>query len=217
MLAGTNSKARPSKSPGVSPKLQPPAASEVEPVIVIDSREQEPLSFSRFRTVAGTLKTGDYSILGLESMFSIERKSLADLVSCCCAGNRQRFERELHRLRGYRFKRLLIVGSEEDILAGRYRSAINPKAVLASLFAFEARYDLPVVFRSTTEDAARQIERWAYWFSREIFRASNNLTKSSRSEHPRRAKELVTPTGLAPVRSGPVELDENNDPKGLTF
>jgi hypothetical protein len=31
--------------------------------------------------------------------------------------NRERFERELHRLRGYRFKRLLVVGSEAEILA----------------------------------------------------------------------------------------------------
>ena len=38
-----------------------------------------------------------------------------ELVACCMGDNRVRFERELHRLRGYRFKRLLIVGSEKDI------------------------------------------------------------------------------------------------------
>jgi DNA excision repair protein ERCC-4 len=59
--------------------------------------------------------------------------------------NRARFERELHRLRGYRFKRLLVVGSEAEILAGQYHSDIKPNAVLATLCAFEVRYDLPVV------------------------------------------------------------------------
>jgi hypothetical protein len=45
--------------------------------------------------------------------------------------NRERFERELHRLRGYRFKRLFVVGSEAAILAGQYHSNIKPNAVLA--------------------------------------------------------------------------------------
>jgi ERCC4-type nuclease len=169
----------PSRPPG---RIKAP--SECEPIIVIDSREQAPLTFSRFTTVAGTLQTGDYSILGLESMFAVERKSLPDLVACCCAGNREQFERELHRLRGFRFKRLLIVGGEQDILAERYRSNIRPQSVIATLGAFEVRYDLPVVFKPTPEAAAAQIERWAHWFSREILRAATNLTKAT--------KELAT-------------------------
>lgn len=89
--------------------------------------------------------SGDYSVAGLEDLFSIERKTVADLVGCCMGDNRERFERELHRLRGYRFKRLLVVGSEAEILAGQYHSNINPKAVMATLCAFEVRYDVPTV------------------------------------------------------------------------
>src|SRR4030081_926981 len=85
-----------------------------EPIIVVDTREQEPLVFSRLRSVSGTLITGDYSVKGLECLFAIERKSIGDLVACCMGENRQRFERELHRLRGFRFARLLVVGSEEE-------------------------------------------------------------------------------------------------------
>ena len=57
-------------------------------------------------------------------------------------------------MRGYRFKRLLIVGSEAEILAGHYHSKITPKAVPASVCAFEVRYDLPVVFVPTAQEAA---------------------------------------------------------------
>jgi hypothetical protein len=46
----------------------------LEVTIVVDSREQDPLPFTRFKTVSGNLLTGDYSVLGLESWFSIERK-----------------------------------------------------------------------------------------------------------------------------------------------
>ena len=96
--------------------------------------------------------------------------------------SRQRFERELHRLRGFRFKRLLIVGTEEEILSGRYHSNIKPQAVMATLGAFEARYDLPVVFRPSPELAAAQIERWAWYFSREVVEVVNNLWRSARQE-----------------------------------
>jgi DNA excision repair protein ERCC-4 len=140
-----------------------------EPVIVVDTREQEPLSFTRLKSVRGTLQTGDYSIGGLEDLFSVERKTVADLVGCCMGDNRERFERELHRLRGYRFKRLLVVGGEAEILAGQYHSNIKPKAVMATLCAFEVRYDIPVVFVPSPEDGARLVERWSFYFAREVY------------------------------------------------
>jgi len=153
-----------------------------EPVIVIDTREQDPLAFGRLQSIRGTLQTGDYSIRGLEEQFAVERKSISDLVGCCMGDSRQRFERELHRLRGFRFKRLLIVGTEEEILSGRYHSNIKPQAVMATLGAFEARYDLPVVFRPSPELAAAQIERWAFWHAREVVEQVNNLWRSARQE-----------------------------------
>lgn len=131
---------------------------DVRPVIVIDTREQTPLTFTSLASQRGTLTTGDYAPLGAEELFSIERKTIADLVACCMGANRDRFFRELHRLRGYKFKRLLIVGTVADIEAGRYQSSITPKAVLASLGAIEARFDVPVVFSATPEEAALKIE-----------------------------------------------------------
>jgi DNA excision repair protein ERCC-4 len=77
--------------------------------------------------------TGDYSVAGLENLFAVERKSIFDLVGCCMGQNRERFERELHRIRGFRFKCLLIVGTKEQIQKGNYCSHIKPQAVLATL------------------------------------------------------------------------------------
>jgi DNA excision repair protein ERCC-4 len=150
-----------------------------EPVIVIDTREQDPLIFERLASVRGTLTTGDYSVAGLEQSFSIERKTVSDLVACCMGENRQRFERELHRLRGFRFKRLLVVGSEAEILAGRYHSNIKPTAVLATVYAFEMRYDLPVVFVPTAQAGARLVERWAFYFARETVSTVNDLWRAN--------------------------------------
>lgn len=138
------------------------------PVVVVDTREQTPLPFRNLPTIAGTLATGDYSFLGGEELFTVERKSLADLTGCCCGDNRARFERELHRLRGYRFKRLLVVGSMDAIEGHRYASKVHPHAVRGSLAAWEVRYDIPVIFAPDPAAAAVLVERWVAYYAREI-------------------------------------------------
>jgi ERCC4-type nuclease len=152
---------------------------DLRPVIVIDTREQEPLTFTRFEAVRDTLYSGDYSVRGLENSFCVERKSLDDIANCCVNSNRDRFEHELHRLRGYQFKRLLIIGTREEIGAGRYHSRVVPKAVLATLGAFEVRYSIPLVFCSSPQEAAAAIERWAFYYSREVMKLAQVLSKSS--------------------------------------
>src|ERR1700716_1306665 len=88
--------------------------------LIQDSREQAPLRFEHLPCIVRGLATADYSIVGFESEFGIERKNVDDIVSCCMGESRQRFERELHRLRGFRFKRLLIQSSRGLIEAQRY-------------------------------------------------------------------------------------------------
>ena len=144
--------------------------------IITDTREQTPLPFSNLPSVPGTLLTGDYSIRGLEHLFAIERKTIDDLVHSVIQ-QRERFEKELHRLRGFQFARLLIIGSEQQIEQGYYRSNANPKAVLHSLHALEVRYSVPVVFNPTPESAALLIERWGYWLAREIFKNASLLNR----------------------------------------
>ena len=152
----------------------------LRPVLVIDTREQLPLPFKRLTSVRDTLTTGDYSFRGGEELFAVERKTVADLVGCCVGENRERFLRELHRLRGYRFKRLLVVGTRAEIEAGTYRSDLSPKAVLATLSAIEARFDTPVVFAATPTDAGERMESWAWWMAREIATSANDLLRGCR-------------------------------------
>ena len=149
------------------------------PVIVCDTREQDPLPFRRLAVIRAGLLTGDYSIAGLEAAFAVERKSIPDLVACCAASNRARFENELHRLRGFRFRRLLVIGSRADIEAGAYRSTIRPAAVLGTLAAFEVRYDCPVVFEPDPASAAGRVETWAWYAAREHVEQVNALLRGT--------------------------------------
>jgi hypothetical protein len=38
---------------------------DAEPIVIIDTREQDPLPFSRLKSQTSTLTTGDYSVAGL--------------------------------------------------------------------------------------------------------------------------------------------------------
>jgi len=48
---------------------------DVRPTVVIDSREQLPFVFTRLESVRSKLQTGDYSYLGGEELFAVERKT----------------------------------------------------------------------------------------------------------------------------------------------
>jgi hypothetical protein len=65
---------------------------------------------------------------------------------------------------------------------GQYHSRIALKAVLATLGAFELRYDLPVVFAETPEAAALQVERWIWWFAYETTVSANDLLRGCEKE-----------------------------------
>jgi DNA excision repair protein ERCC-4 len=156
---------------------------DARPVVVCDTREQDPLPIARLPVIRAGLYTGDYSVAGLECLIAIERKSIPDLVSCCAASNRERFEHELHRLRGFRFRRLLVIGTREEIEAGAYRSTIRPAAVLGTLNAFEVRYDCPVVFADDPAAGAALVERWAWYAAREYVETLNALQRATNTQH----------------------------------
>lgn len=67
-----------------------------KPVVLVDTREQQPLALweSHPNWIGGerraTIRTGDYTVEGMESLLALERKSLADVVGCTVA-SRERF------------------------------------------------------------------------------------------------------------------------------
>ncbi len=121
-------------------------------IVIIDTREQSPWDFPvDVARVREGLCTGDYSIRGLEGIVRIERKSIDDLAACC-GRERDRFERELLRLRAFPRRAVVVEGSEDDIRHGRYASKIEPRSVLASIAAWASRYAVP--FHLSTDAAA---------------------------------------------------------------
>ena len=140
---------------------------KIAPIVVIDSREQTPWEFSNLPTERATLDSGDYSIVGLTHLVVVERKSLPDLLGCL-GRERDRFKRELQRLRAFRFRCLVVEASYADLEGGGWRSKIQPSHVLGSLAAWMAQYSLPVMLAGDHESAARFVEKYLFQAARTI-------------------------------------------------
>ncbi len=152
------------------------------PAIIIDNREQEPLRFENLPSERGTLDTGDYSLSGLESVISVERKALPDLLGCV-GRERDRFKRELQRLRSYRF-RLLVVEADADTLErGQWRGDITPAQVLGSLAAWAAQYGLPIWLAGNHEAAGRFVERFLWQAARTIATEHDAAVRLLQQQH----------------------------------
>lgn len=112
--------------------------------IVIDSREQKPYKFTN--AVVKGLKTGDYSIEGLESRVAIERKSKADAYGSLSTG-RKRFEREVERLSDMDYGAILVESSLKGFMIPPKYSKMNPKHAVSSLVSWSVKYKrLPIFF-----------------------------------------------------------------------
>lgn len=121
--------------------------------IVIDTREQRSWSFGDVPTVRAALPSGDYSFLGGELTIALERKELGDFVACC-THERDRFERELERLRSYDFAAVIVEAEMGQVWAGEYHSRALPQAIIGSAAAFHVDYGVPVIFAHSRQRAA---------------------------------------------------------------
>jgi len=142
-----------------------------KPVVLIDTREQTPLDIGRFDNwFAGskiaTLKTGDYSIEGMEHWVCLERKSLNDLV-LTLMNNRLRFFNQLERMQAFPYRAILIEASYEDVKSP-YDFTDNvmahPNGVSGTLDALEVRFGVPIIY--TSRNRALAEEKAASWLSK---------------------------------------------------
>lgn len=132
---------------------------------IIDTREQTPVKLLLkkdliLKSEPGTLYSGDYSVKGLEKSVAIERKSLEDMLGCI-GRDRERFEREVTRLKGYEVKGIVVESTWQQIESGMYRSRVKPSAAIGSLMGWIAS-GIPVTMAGDHERAGIFIARMLY-------------------------------------------------------
>lgn len=144
--------------------------------IIHDSREQAPFAFSGYPCTVevATLASGDYSLFGFTDRIGIERKSLADLVGCLGAA-RERFQRELARLRGYDAAAVVIEAPSADLRAGHYRGKLDAGAAWQSVLAFSMRYRMPFIWCQDRADAERVTFDFLRHFARDRWKEFSAL------------------------------------------
>lgn len=133
-------------------------AALAEMVIIVDTRETRPYTFAGFNVRFAKLDAGDYSIAGFEDAITIERKELGDFLSSISSagGGRERFQRELERMRNHEFRCVVIEADYSHISDGQHPfSKMTPEAAMGTMVAIWLDYDVPVFCcanRAQTQD-----------------------------------------------------------------
>jgi ERCC4-type nuclease len=156
--------------------MKSPIPAELKPesvVAIIDTREQLPLALAPLRVEAGTLATGDYSVKGLETVVTIERKSLPDLLGCV-GTERERFDREIQRMLAYPCRAIVVEATWGDVEAGQWRNQVTPAAALGSLLGWIAA-GVPIVMAGDHARAGRFVAKLLYTAARRRWRESRAL------------------------------------------
>jgi ERCC4-type nuclease len=136
------------------------------PRVIVDTREQNPLSFERFEGwFSGiehrALQLGDYSIEGMEERCAVERKDLADLIQSF-TGNRAVFLSRLRRLSELPHGLLVITASLKEIKSKYDFSAANPNQITQSLIAVLVGLRLPFICTETHELGEEIVASYLY-------------------------------------------------------
>ena len=136
------------------------------PVAIVDTREQNPLSFRRFkgwfaRIDSRALPLGDYSVAGMEDSCVVERKDLADLI-CSFTNNRNVFVKRLRRMSEMPHSLLVITAPLSEIKSEYPYRSVNPNRVTQSLVAVLAGLRLPFICTETHQLGEEIVASYLY-------------------------------------------------------
>ena len=136
------------------------------PTFIVDTREQNPLSFRRFRGWFSkieyrALPLGDYSVKGMEDTCVVERKDLADLI-CSFTTNRTVFVRRLRRMAERPHSLLIVTSSLSEIKSEYPYRAASPNRITQSLIAVLTGLRLPFICTDTHELGEEIVASYLY-------------------------------------------------------
>jgi ERCC4-type nuclease len=105
------------------------------PVVIVDTREQNPFSFARFQGwfagIEKNIALGDYSASGLEPVCVVERKDQNDLVGSFTRG-RQVFIERLRRMSLFPDRLLILTAAMSQVKSRYEHSPTNPHQITQS-------------------------------------------------------------------------------------
>jgi DNA excision repair protein ERCC-4 len=125
-------------------------------IIVHSGAEQKPWTFPPGVEVEkGPLRTGDYSVKGLQNRIVVERKSLGDFVSTVIH-DWIRFTKQLRRMAAMDAAVIAVEATPDDVFLKDYVGKANPESVMGKAHAIFLDYGVPVLWWGTREAAQRE-------------------------------------------------------------
>ncbi len=136
------------------------------PVAIVDTREQNPLSFRRFKgwfksVKHRALKLGDYSVEGMEDSCVVERKDLADLIQSFTT-NRTVFVDRLRRMSTRPYSLLVVTASLTEIKSEYPYRGANPNRITQSLLAVLTGLRVPFICADSHELGEEIVASYLY-------------------------------------------------------
>jgi DNA excision repair protein ERCC-4 len=157
-------------------KLKGPIPADLKPediTILVDSREQTPFSLPQFRVEVTSLKSGDYSVKGLEHVIAVERKGLIDFLGSL-SNDRERFEWQIKRLLAYPVRALIIESTWGQLELGGWKSRVTPQAAVGTALGIMAQ-GVPVILAGNHGQAAIFLGRFLFIAARRRWREARSL------------------------------------------
>lgn len=162
---------------------------DIDLTILCDTREKKNLHIKKYfnkndiNYVDKKLDVGDYSVgiiedgekKSFEDEIVVERKNGLDELSQNIGKYRNRFTNELSA--DLQLHLMVENGSWEDIIKGNYRSNMNSKSYLASLFTFLQRYNIYIHMVEKSEAGQWMYNLFYYYLREKIKNRSDKYEK----------------------------------------
>ena len=136
------------------------------PTLFVDSREQNPFNFSRFKgwftgIERKALTLGDYSVAGLEDVCVVERKDLSDLVHSCTV-ERTAFINRLRLMARYPHRLLVVISPLSQVKSPYAHANVDPNRTTQFLVAVLAGLQVPFICSETHELGEELVASYLY-------------------------------------------------------
>lgn len=124
-------------------------------VVICDTREVYPYRFKN--SITRKLETGDYSIIygdkSYENEIVVERKSNVSELFAFSGNQRDRFCRELEKMKNIKYKYLLCEFDIMDIINQQPPGLLEPTIIYSTLCSFAIKYQIPFLFCGNRQNA----------------------------------------------------------------
>jgi hypothetical protein len=128
--------------------------------VIKDTREKEGYHFKEYDQCSGmvveTMKTGDYTVKGLEDVLCVERKASVAEISNNLGRKKSAFIAEMDRMKSFEHSFMVLEFSMTDVLefpkgsnipiSKQRQTRITGKYILKSLLEFQINYGINIIF-----------------------------------------------------------------------